>query len=640
MNSPAGLVRAAVAVVNPRSGRPSRRSSKRLLRTRRGGFTLVEILVATALVLLLMGMVVTIFASVSENVRTNRAMLETADRLRATQRRLQLDLQGVTCPMLPPLNPADGYGYFEYVEGPLGPIVDPSTVASNTLLDSNNDSTPDPDRSFGDADDLLLFTTRSRIEPFVGRYTYKGPVNPAAVPPENPVAPYGGNDGADFMWRTGTIQSPVAEVCWFMRGTTLYRRVLLVKTNGFPDFDQRATSPGIQSMPTIIDPTTMPWPFYNYYDLSVRPVGGATDRNPAAATFVPSLVPNSLGDLTKRENRYGHQPFVYPHDVRFWGPLGLPTLRECSHIPASGNADEYWPLPYPDASLLVQSNAYADNFSQLVVPNGVTISGSQWVTINPPVGTYFDPWLNPFPAAEVDPATGTLLNYASGSRISEDVILQNVLAFDVKAYDPGALIIATTGGDVLTPGDAAYFTTLASGAYTIVDRGAYVDLNYLGLADDTNLDGVPDDTDGDGNPDDVDGNGPDFAASVFCGPGLPQTFVSPWRGLRGSEPGSGDLVPSVYCVGSTHYERDGFDQDGDGMIDEGADGYDNGQTGGLPTQQQATGVGSNGVDDFYEQEAPPPYPVPLRGIQIKIRVFEPQSKEIREVTVTQSFQPG
>jgi type II secretory pathway pseudopilin PulG len=640
MNSPAGLVRAAVAVDNPCSGRPSRRSSERLLRTRRGGFTLVEILVATALVLLLMGMVVTIFASVSGNVRNNRAMLETADRLRATQRRLQLDLQGVTCPMLPPLNPADGYGYFEYVEGPLGPIVDPSTVASNTLLDSNNDGTPDPDRSFGDADDLLMFTTRSRIEPFVGRYTYKGPVNPAAVPPENPVAPYGGNDGADFMWRTGTIQSPVAEVCWFMRGTTLYRRVLLVKTNGFPDFDQRATSPGIQSMPTIIDPATMPWPFYNYYDLSVRPVGGATDRNPAAATFVPSLVPNSLGDLTKRENRYGHQPFVYPHDVRFWGPLGLPTLRECSHIPASGNADEYWPLPYPDPSLLVQSNAYADSFSQLVVPNGVTISGSQWVTINPPVGAYFDPWLNPFPAAEVDPATGTLLNYTNGSRISEDVVLQNVLAFDVKAYDPGALIIATTGGDVLSPGDAAYLTTLASGAYTIVDQGAYVDLNYLGLADDTNSDGVPDELGGVALP--------NVSGSVFCGPGLPYrgaAYSGLLRGLRGSEPGSGNGIGSIYCTFSNHYERDGFDQDGDGVIDEGADGYDNEQ--GPPGDNTvqipfplSTGVGSNGVDDFFEQEAPPPYPVPLRGIQIKIRVFEPQSKEIREVTVTQSFQPG
>ena len=35
----------------------------------------------------------------------------------------------------------------------------------------------------------------------------------------------------------------------------------------------------------------------------------------------------------------------------------------------------------------------------------------------------------------------------------------------------------------------------------------------------------------------------------------------------------------------------------------------------------------------------PPYPVPLRGIQVKIRVFEPDSRNIREVTVTQDFLP-
>ena len=33
------------------------------------------------------------------------------------------------------------------------------------------------------------------------------------------------------------------------------------------------------------------------------------------------------------------------------------------------------------------------------------------------------------------------------------------------------------------------------------------------------------------------------------------------------------------------------------------------------------------------------YPVPLRGIQVKIRTFEPDSKQVREVTVIQDFLP-
>jgi len=38
-----------------------------------------------------------------------------------------------------------------------------------------------------------------------------------------------------------------------------------------------------------------------------------------------------------------------------------------------------------------------------------------------------------------------------------------------------------------------------------------------------------------------------------------------------------------------------------------------------------------------EVEGPVPYPVPLKGIQIKIRVYEPDSRQIREVTLTQDF---
>jgi KaiC/GvpD/RAD55 family RecA-like ATPase len=40
-----------------------------------------------------------------------------------------------------------------------------------------------------------------------------------------------------------------------------------------------------------------------------------------------------------------------------------------------------------------------------------------------------------------------------------------------------------------------------------------------------------------------------------------------------------------------------------------------------------------------ENETSPPYPVPLRGIQVKIRVFEPDSRQVREVTVVQDFLP-
>ena len=43
------------------------------------------------------------------------------------------------------------------------------------------------------------------------------------------------------------------------------------------------------------------------------------------------------------------------------------------------------------------------------------------------------------------------------------------------------------------------------------------------------------------------------------------------------------------------------------------------------------------VDDEAEMETKPPYPYSLRGIQVKIRVFEPDSRQIREVTVVEEF---
>ncbi len=45
------------------------------------------------------------------------------------------------------------------------------------------------------------------------------------------------------------------------------------------------------------------------------------------------------------------------------------------------------------------------------------------------------------------------------------------------------------------------------------------------------------------------------------------------------------------------------------------------------------------VDDASEQITSPPYPFALRGIQIKIRCFEPDSHQVREITIEHDFLP-
>ena len=191
-------------------------------------FTLVELLVATVLSLIIMAAVVTVFASITTSISQSRTTLEMTDRLRTTASQLKRDLEGVTVTMLPPRRPETNEGYFEYIEGPVGPVFMPEstkTLPSTKYTSANltwSGSTPaqsstiqpyafDIDRTtgspavadttIGDNDDILMFTTRAKDRPFVGR------CGPPTAANSNP-----------------TVESWVAEVAWFVRGRTLYRR--------------------------------------------------------------------------------------------------------------------------------------------------------------------------------------------------------------------------------------------------------------------------------------------------------------------------------------------------------------------------------------------------------------------------------
>ncbi len=83
-------------------------------------FTLIEVLVAMTVTLILMGIVVTIFGAIGDNVSKSNSSMEMNDQLRSVKQRLQLDLSGVTVQMLPPRRDENGEGYFEIIEGPVG----------------------------------------------------------------------------------------------------------------------------------------------------------------------------------------------------------------------------------------------------------------------------------------------------------------------------------------------------------------------------------------------------------------------------------------------------------------------------------------------------------------------------------------
>jgi type II secretory pathway component PulJ len=480
------------------------------------GYTLVEILVATALSLILLGAVVRMFGDVGQSITDSRSMLEAADRLRLTAARLQQDLAGVTVTMSPPRKPENNEGYFEYIEGPVGTtthtagtqMTAPTDVAFNTDVSATT-----KDSTVGDFDDILMFTTRSTGQPFIGRYN--------------------GNP----------IQSDVAEVAWFVRGRTLYRRVLLVS------------------------PAVGPWtlPIYGFY----------TNNDISASIQNGNLVANTLGDLTKRENRFAHQTGGFPFSPYVsvapwttgsnWLTLRLPTLCECSF---NKDNSHYWNA----------GNTLPNNTGMSLTSSG-----------------QFDAWRNPLPYTELDRSTGAHSSYytpgvpTTGQRIADDVILTNVIGFDVKAWDP------TYNGNV----------------------GAYVDLGY----------------------NNIEYNHANYSANSALANGLSH-LGHPRSGLAGTAATAATCV-RVYDTYSFHYENDGVRQNTapnttGAVIDAATNGFDDNGNG-VIDDIVYTGEPDGTRVDSGENETAPPYPIPLRGIQVKIRVFEPDSRQVREVTVVQDF---
>jgi hypothetical protein len=176
-----------------------------------------------------------------------------------------------------------------------------------------------------------------------------------------------------------------------------------------------------------------------------------------------------------------------------------------------------------------------------------------------------------------------------GTRAGEDVMLSNVLAMDIRVFDRTATIRSSSDGtEALAPGDPGY-----ESGVTPIGSGAYVDLGYSRYH--TSIIGT--------------------LATEFSGPSANKAFLG------------GALV---YDTWSYFYEHDGVNQDSalEGMnliIDEATNGLDDDN--------------QNGIDDVGERETSPPYPVPLRGVQVRIRVLEPETRQVRQATVVKDFIP-
>jgi prepilin-type N-terminal cleavage/methylation domain-containing protein len=412
----------------------------------RSGMTLVEMLVAMAATLLLMSVVAQLFGVLGRTVSSSTNTQAMSAALRSASRLLRQDLNGITVDPAPPTRADQDLGYLEIIEG----------------------SAKDGTGVAADWDDALFFTATNVTEPFRGMV--------------------GGQTG---------FQSQSAEIAWFCEQSadqplapmgitlyTLYRRQLL-------------TSAFVGQAPFLVDSRTTSdsWAaFYQQNDLSARLDGGY-------------IYPNSLSDLTKRENRFLHGT-MFPYQYLSGGT------------------------------------------------SGVTFAGT--------------------------------------AREGDDIVLTNVIGFDVRVYDPLAPI-KISGGVGVIPGDNGFSTN-----GTATARGAYVDMGW----------------------------DPSLTTPISTTATFPPSGQSPFQG-RGVSISNRNIPLSfslpTYDTWSSHYETNGQDENGLRGVDEGSDGKDS----------NADGL----VDEAAEQETAPPYPVRLKALEIRIRCCDPRSRQIKQVTVRHAFVP-
>lgn len=219
-------------------------------------------------------------------------------------------------------------------------------------------------------------------------------------------------------------------------------------------------------------------------------------------------------------------------------------------------------------------------------PDGTVNQTFQWQATPAPDGLIFD-------------------RTKSSTRVGEDVVLANVIGFDVRVFDPGVPVGVPAGGDsAVVPGDGGF------AAAPVAANGAYVDLGWN-----------------------------KGAYGVVATSGQRPRFASLGEPLSGLRNAAG---PSVWDTWSTHYESNGFDDDADGTIDEGSNGLDDDSDGKVdesPYDVDGDGLFTSPGDDPGELETLPPYRFPLRGIEIRLRCYEPSSRQVRQVTIRHSFVP-
>lgn len=649
-----------------------RYSAQRPGRSRRG-LTLLEMMVTVALLILIMTIVVQIFQSATGAMTASRTFQELDQGLRRLDSTIRQDLNGVTARLTPPLNPKDNLGYLEYGE--------------NAFADNQGE----------DADDYLRFTTKApEGHPFTGRCWVPGASGPILITSQYAEVIYFLRNGnlyrRVFLIAPERQSSLGAGSVGTYGGYTAPAFGIAVSWQGMNDLSAHPvpTGPGVAAIPilnTLGDLTNREnRAFYPRFANDFRNVfanndvpdnipddgDGAPPIGNGVPDYYPTLYPLVFSSGLINEGitfvavvrRASHNtmpfPYIYPGAYSRPAPESInsgqgwvhsldpsinpadPTINNQSplesgdSIASPGGLQTCW--MFPTWRETMSPNWSDPNFKVNNLTAVATTQTLGFPTTQSPGLRPFDPTAVPaaasptfLPLIDTQPfndGAGNPTSFAlSGSAVWEDdLIMTGVRSFDIKAYDNlfAGYVDLGWGDDIRTTGVAPAFLTGtpadAAASSTRAPRWTYpasggttyenVNNNLFNLtyAHEGRIPPIVADFRLDAQ-----SPNPTYGTAAYA----PQ-FAAPFNGYTsniGDNQQGVIRLRRVWDSWSTDYTRAP------------ASGHN-------PSTKRPTGLP---FEPPIYPSYPPPYPMPLRGIQIQIRVVDPRSERIKTLTIRQDF---
>ncbi len=381
---------------------------------KRQGFTLVELMVAAALVVLIMFLFAQIFSIATSTMVEMKGLAENDQRARTLTTIIQNDIQNRTFRKVLPFTIGEG-------DPPDNDKSDFGERRGYFYISENN---PNDDR-----DDVLQFTIevdRNTDDPFYGQTlgfddNEDMDGDPTTFPDRNQP------EYSDGQFN-GTGISHQAEVSYFLRNGILYRRIMLIdpkssvekQPESSPSTNNPADSVEFFAAPPLSETyqygTATPPVFWRDFDYS-------TFRNTAVSPA--QMLLHGSGSLNNTT-------------AAGFFPLGKPAYRfGFNH--ATGLPQEYVGETSPGTFIgrytMEETSFRLNNSVGFTYPYEIPAFGNpmgtdDWDILNTGIRVGNDG------IVEFDIGGGSWQSAGGGTRRAEDILMSNVFAFDVKVWDP------------------------------------------------------------------------------------------------------------------------------------------------------------------------------------------------------------